>query len=321
MNERTVNMKKATKWLFLIGFVTAIAAIFNKVIFTVATLKERLFNNKAHYYQWKFGKIYYTVQGHGPSVLLVHDTEADGSANEFQRIVTTLSKQYKVYTLDLLGYGRSEKPKLTYTAYVFVQLIHDFRKDIIRDHTSVITSGKSNAFVTMACYQDHEQFKNLIFINPANLQQLKVNPGNRDKFIKFILELPLIGTSIYNYKFSQKSIAKLFNLRIYNPTQIKDRFLDTNYESAHTGGSASKFVYASNRCHFNNVNITDAIAGINNNIFIIQGLRCDDDPTCKCNDYKVINPSIECATIERTKTMPHLEKPESVLEILSVYLH
>lgn len=315
-------MKKASKWLFLLGLVTAIAAIINKVIFTIATLKERLFNNKAHYYQWKFGKIYYTVQGHGSSVLLVHDTEADGSANEFQRIVTTLSKQYKVYSLDLLGYGRSEKPKLTYTAYVFVQLLLDFRKDIIRDQTTVITSGKSNAFATMACFQNHEQFKNLIFINPADLQQLKHNPGNRDKAIKFILELPLIGTSIYNYAFSRNSISKLMNQRIYNPTQIKNRYLETNYESAHIGGSASRFIYASNRCHFNNVNITDAIAGINNNIFIIQGLKCEDnDATCKCNEYKVINPSIECATIDRTKSMPHLEKPESVLEILSVYLH
>ncbi len=314
-------MKKISKWLLGISAVALSAAGINKIIFTLATVKEKLFNNRAHYYQWKFGKIYYTVQGSGPSILLVHNTEADASDFEFHRLINTLAKQYKVYTIDMLGYGRSEKPKLTYTAYMFVQLIHDFRKDIIRSKTTLITSGKSNAFGTMACYQDHDNYHNLIFINPASLQNLRSNPKSKDKAIKFILETPLIGTLIYNAAFSRKSILKSLNQRVFNPAQIQNRYLDTYHESAHTGGSASKFTYASDFCKFNNVNIIDAIASINNNVYIIQGLKSEDDPNCKCDDYKEINPAIECATIGRTKSMPHLEKPESVLEVLSVYLH
>ena len=314
-------MKKASKWLLLAGFVTAVAVGINQLIFKLATAKDRLNHNRAHYYQWKFGKIFYTVQGRGPSVLLVHSTEADASADEFSRIVTTLAKKYRVYTIDLLGYGRSDKPKLTYTAYLFVQLINDFAKDIVRTQTTVITSGKSNAYATMACYQNHEQFKNLIFINPANLQALKKNPGNWEKLMKFTLELPLLGTTVYNALYSKRRIRSLYNNRIFNSNQVRERYIDANHESAHLSGSASKFIYASEHCQFNNVNITDAIAGINNNIFIIQGRRCDGQPICKCDDYKFINPAIECSTIDRTKSMPHLEKPESVLEILSVYLH
>jgi len=68
------------------------------------------------------------------------------------------------------------------------------------------------------------------------------------------------------------------------------------------------------------VNITDAIASINNNVYIIQGLRCHN-AKCNCDDYKQINPAIECSAIDRTKELPHMEKPESVLEILSIYLH
>lgn len=314
-------MKKVSKWLFLAGFVSAIIVGINQLIFKLATTKDRLNHNRAHYYQWKFGKIFYTVEGKGPSVLLIHNTEADASAYEFTRIVNTLAKKYRVYTIDLLGYGRSDKPKLTYTAYMFVQLINDFSKDIIREQTSVISSGKSNAYATMACYQNHQQFKNLIFINPESLQALKQNPGNWEKLMKFTLELPLLGTSIYNALYSKKRIRKAFNERIYNTKQVYDQYIESSYESAHLSGSASKFIYASEHCQFNNVKIKDAIAGINNNIYIIQGLRCQGQPKCKCDDYKVINPAIECTTIDRTKSMPHLEKPESVLEILSVYLH
>lgn len=298
-----------------------VVVLINKLVFTIATMKERLYHNKAHYYQWKFGKVFYTVQGHGPAVILVHDTAADSSSYEFTRIINTLAKQYRVYTIDLLGYGRSDKPKLTYTAYMFVQLIIDFRKDIVRDKVSIITSGKSCAYATMACYQNHELFRNLIFINPTSLQVLKQNPKNKDKFSKFLLELPVIGTTIYNLKFSKLSIEKSFKTRIFNPLHIKNTYVETYYESSHLSGSASKFVYASDHCKFNNVNITEAIAHINNNIYLIHGLRSDEDCNLKSDEYKSINPAIECSSIDRSKALPHLEKPESTLEILSIYLH
>lgn len=314
-------MKKASIWLFLAGFISATIVGLNQLIFKLATIKDRLNHNRAHYYQWKFGKIFYSVQGNGPAVLLIHNTDSDASAYEFTRIVNTLAKKYSVYTIDLLGYGRSDKPKLTYTAYVFVQLINDFVKDIIREQTTLVTSGKSNAYATMACYQNHDQFKNLIFINPASFEVLKKNPGNWEKLMKFTLELPLLGTTIYNAVHSRRRLQKTYRERIYNTNQVYDQYIEASHESAHLSGSASKFVYASEHCQFNNVKIKEAIAGINNNIYIIQGLRCLDQPKCKCDDYKIINPAIECTTIDRTKSMPHMEKPESVLEILSVYLH
>lgn len=314
-------MKKHSQKVLILGLLTFILFLVNRLIFALSVVKEKLYHSKAHFYQWKFGKIFYTVQGKGPNVLLIHDSHADSSAYEFHRIVNALSKEYRVYTIDLLGYGRSDKPKITYTAYLFVQLIIDFRKDIIKDKCSVITSGKSNTYATMACYQDHELFKNLIFINPADLRSMRRNPRKREKFYKFILELPIIGTAIYNLAFAKPKIENDFRRRIYNPLNIKSKYIDAYNEAAHLGGSASKFTYASETCAFMNVHITDTLSHINNNIAIIQGTKRDQDFEQVASDYKSVNPAIECSTIDRTKAMPHLEKPESTLEVLSVYLH
>lgn len=314
-------MKKLSTKVLIAGLLTFVLFLINRLIFALAIVKERLFNSKAHYYQWKFGKIYYTVQGEGPSVLLIHDSRCDSSAFEYHRIVNTLSKKYKVYTIDMLGYGRSDKPKITYTAYLFVQLIIDFRKDIIKEKTSLVTSGHSNAFATMACYQDHELFKNLIFINPADLKVLSRNPRSKEKMLKFILEAPLIGTLIYNLYFSNIFIEKDYRNRLYNPLNIKRKYIEACNEAAHLGGSSSKFTFASERCLFMNVNISDTLPHINNNISIIQGTRRDEDHELISTEYKEMNPVIECSTIDKTKGLPHLEKPESTLELLSVYLH
>lgn len=314
-------MKKNSTKVLILGLVTLIIFLVNRLIFALAVVKERLYHSKAHYYQWKFGKIFYTVQGNGPSVLLIHDSACDSSAYEYHRIVNTLAKEYTVYTLDLLGFGRSDKPKITYTAYLFVQLIIDFRKDIIKEKTSIVTSGKSNAFATMACYQDHELFKNLIFINPGDLASLVKNPRSKEKMLKFILELPLLGTAIYNVYFSKVKIENDLKRRIYNPLNIKRKYVEAFSEAAHLGGSSSKFTFASEHCLFMNVNISDTLPHINNNISIIQGSKRDEDYEGMTADYKGLNPAIESSTIDRAKGYPHLEKPESTLEVLSVYLH
>lgn len=314
-------MKKISKRLLVAGLSTTSLLIANKLVFTLATMKERLSQSKGHYYQWKFGKIYYSVKGSGPAVILIHDSQVESSSFEYNRIIGTLAKQYRVYTLDLLGYGRSDKPKLTYTAYLFVQLLVDFSKDIVRDKASLITSGKSCAFATMACYQDHERFKNLIFINPTDLRVLNRNPRNKDKILKFIMELPLVGTTIYTCVASKYGIRRAFNNRIYSPIYLKQRYLEAHYESAHLGGPSARFVYASNKCAFNNVNIMDAISRIDNNIFIIQGTKRDPEHLAISEDYKDLNPAIESSYIDRSKSLPHLEKPESTLEVLSIYLH
>jgi len=313
-------LKKISQGFLILALTTFLLFLINSLTFTLSSAREKLYTRKARYYQWKFGKVFYTVQGSGKSVLLIHDSSTYASSYEFHRILNALSKNYQVYALDLLGYGRSDKPKITYTAYLFVQLIMDFRKDIIQKKTSIITSGKSNAFATMACFQNPKLFRNLIFINPTSLDLLTHNPTKKDKLFKFILELPIIGTSIYTLIFSKFNIKKSFKENFYNPHKIKHNYILAYNESAHLGGSSAKFTYASQKCSYTNVGIHHALARINNNISIIQGNRLTDHDTISQN-YKTVNGAIESSAIDQTCSFPHLERPESTLELLSIYLH
>ena len=79
--------------------------------------------------------------------------------------VGKLAETYTVYTIDLLGFGRSEKPNLTYTNYLYVQLLSDFIKSEIGHRTDIIASGSSAALGIMACSNSPELFNQLLFIN------------------------------------------------------------------------------------------------------------------------------------------------------------
>lgn len=315
-------MKKLAKKLVYIGLFSMIAVALNKLVFIAATMKDHLKQPKAYHYQWKFGKIFYTVNGEGKPLLLVHSTLPGTSSFEFHKLVKKLSKDYKVYALDLLGYGLSDKPKITYTAYLFVQLIADFIKDVIGEPVSVIASGKANAYATMACSQYSHLFNRLVFINPTPLSQLKKNPKNIDKLLKFILESPMLGTILYNMLHSYKVIEHTF-YRNYmkNGLKVRKKYLNAFHEASHTGQSSVKYLYASELCHYTNVNIIDAIESIDNSIYIIQGIYRNEDFEMTAKTYRDLNPSIETAAIDDAKVFPHLEKTDDTYDLISLFLH
>ena len=108
-------MKKNKHKILTAGILFTAAAgvihIVNHTIFTTATLKDLLKSSANNYYDWRFGKIYYKKKGHGSPLLLVHDLTVYSSAYEWNKVIDKLAENHTVYALDLLGCGRSEKPK------------------------------------------------------------------------------------------------------------------------------------------------------------------------------------------------------------------
>ena len=152
---------------------TAIIHIANKVVAASAGLKEMLDTNGKNYYHWRFGDIYYTRKGKGSPILLIHDMLPGGSGYEWSRIEDDLALEHTVYNIDLPGCGRSEKPGMTYTNYVYVQSICDFIKNVIGEKTDVIVSGYSGSFVIMACRNEEKLFNKIMMINPVSPGVLK----------------------------------------------------------------------------------------------------------------------------------------------------
>ena len=65
-------------------------------------------------YRWRGGELAYTVAGEGEPLLMVHGVYAGSSSLEFCKNFEELSKSFRVYALDLLGCGMSERPRRRY---------------------------------------------------------------------------------------------------------------------------------------------------------------------------------------------------------------
>ena len=300
--------------LILSSGAAAATALINKAIKLSATSRNVLEEPEALCYKWRLGNIHYTKTGTGKPILLVHDLAPASSGYEWKNLVGKLAETYTVYTIDLLGFGRSEKPNLTYTNYLYVQLLSDFIKSEIGHRTDIIASGSSAALGIMACSNSPELFNQLLFINPESLLSCSQVPGKNAKLYKIILDLPIAGTLIYNIACSKQFITKEFLTNYYyNPYSVKTRVIDAYHESAHLGESP-KSVYASVKC-----NIAAALKKIDNSIYLLGGGAIDDIGECM-EEYKEYNPAVEYAVVPNTKLLPHLEKPAEVFDMIQTYL-
>lgn len=291
----------------------------NKLIFLRAGMKDMLFCESRHQYSWRFGNIFYTKKGSGSPVLLIHELKCTASAAEWKALINHLSKEHTVYALDLIGCGRSEKPKMTYTNYIYVQLINNFIKDVIGARTDVITSGSSSSIAIMGCYSEPELYHRVMMVNPSSMKNMAKYPKTNHKTLKYLIELPLIGTTIYNLVTSYSAIFEDYKNKILYPDINIQKDVDTMYEASHLGGPSARYFYASERSHFTNINMLHALKKLNHSMYIIGGKDLKDiNNTLK--DYVSFNPSIETELVDNCKQYPHIERPEAFASLCSIYL-
>ncbi len=292
----------------------------NKTISIVANAQAALSNPRGLRYEWRFGNIFYTKQGEGKPILLIHDLTCGSSDLEWKSIVNTYSKNHTVYTIDLLGCGRSDKPALTYTNYMYVQLITDFIKNVIGHRTDVVATGLSSAIALMACYNDDTLFDKIMLINPSHFETASMSKINT-KLSKLLLEMPLIGTLIFNMNNTRQTYRSLFKDKyFYNPYAVRTNYIKNYYDASHFGSMTSKYLFASIVANYTSINTSRAIKDINNSIYILSG-EYEDNMREIVSDYQDINPSIETSIISKTKHLPQLENPNDVLNAMSIFFN
>lgn len=316
-------MKNSKKKLITISILTTLSGVaiyaVNRFISATSVMKNLLQTEESQYYHWQFGKVFYTKKGTGKPLLLIHDLQCSSSSYEWKNLIETLSKEYTVFAIDLLGCGRSDKPRITYTNFLYVQLITGFIKNIIGCPTDVIASGLSGSFVITACNTVPECFKKIMLINPEDLSKLNKIPNKKSKFVKCMLEVPLIGTLLYHTVTNRSNIELLFTEKLlYNPFHENHQDIDAFYEGAHRGKGDGKYLLSSLVGNYVNLNITHALKNVNNSIYILGG-SAEEGIRETLALYTALNSSIETELISKAKHLPQLETPVEVLERIRIF--
>jgi pimeloyl-ACP methyl ester carboxylesterase len=137
---------------------------------------------EAHLYRWTYGHIYYKLLGApgAPPLVLLHTPALHGSAYEMRGLVEPLAQRFRVYALDLLGFGLSDRPSLDYTADVYKQMCKDFLTHVVQQPALLVASQLSCNYAIEIAASAPQSCSGLVLISPLALH------GEHRSFASFL---------------------------------------------------------------------------------------------------------------------------------------
>ena len=122
---------------------------------------------EARRFRWRGHELAYSVAGEGEPLLLVHGVYAGASSLEFRENFEELSGGFRVYALDLLGCGLSEKPRRRYGPEDVASQVEDFVNEEVGGGAHLIASSLTAALVVPATVRSPKLFKKLVLVCPT----------------------------------------------------------------------------------------------------------------------------------------------------------
>lgn len=263
-----MKMKQTIKNIVFFGTASVgVMHCINTFIYQDSKSSNIISGNDKKYYNSPLGHIYYQVKGTGSPLLLIHDLDVSASSYEWNNVIAALSKKHTVYAVDLPGCGNSDKSNQLYTNYLYVQVLTDFIKEIIKEKTDIITSGHSVSFTVMLT-QDNPMINKIILVNPENIISSRKIYKNRNHLMKILFSTPVIGRFIYNIFVNKGNIEKKFYQKYYyNLHKISSDTIMAYYEASQKEKTKGKYLYCSLLCGFMNYNISSNLQKSSNKFF------------------------------------------------------
>jgi len=204
-----------------------------------------------HYWLWREQKIYFVKAGNNsqlPPLLLVHGFGA--STDHWRKNIAELSQHFEVYAIDMLGFGRSQKPAWQYSGELWRDQLNDFITEKIQRPT-VIAGNSLGGYASLCVAADYPQsVAGIVLLNSAGpftdtnpLGVKKVNPVQ--KAIRQTLQGALLKPWANQLLFAfvrQKSRIRSTLKKVYlDQSAVTDQLVEEIYRASCDEGAAQVF--------------------------------------------------------------------------------
>ena len=133
----------------------------------------------------------YVKAGSGPALLLIHGI--GDSSDTWRPVVEQLAEHYTVVAPDLLGHGRSEKPRADYSVAGFANGMRDLLRVLEIDRVTVVGHSLGGGVAAQFSYQFPEQCERLVLVGSGGVGRT-VSPLLRAAAVPGVEALmPLLG--------------------------------------------------------------------------------------------------------------------------------
>ena len=186
---------------------------------------------KDQYFMWQFSseheaKIRYQEfgknNGNKTPLLFLHGY--GGMIEHWDLNIPEFAHDHKIYAMDLIGFGKSEKPNVRYCLELFASQIETFL--YLKKLDSVIIVGHSMGAASGVYFAHHqpEKIKGLILVNPSGLFGDTMD-GINTLFFGLVAS-PLIGEMLFAAFANPVAVGQSLIPTYYNQSKVDDKLIN-----------------------------------------------------------------------------------------------
>ena len=248
-------------------------------------------------------KTSYLLCGTGEPVIFLHG--AGAGAVTWYPSIHTISKNFQVLALDIVGYGESDKPDAPYNRAYFSKWLNDFLKELKIAKAQIVGLSQGGAIALQFAIDHPEKVDKLVLVDAAGL-------GAKVSF------WPLLGMLWMNY--FPSSMANRFNspYLLHNPTTRDPNHIGYSIEVLQSKGGKNAFKQGRGTAVSK---IPEALLKqIENETLLIWGKDDKLFPVEYGEAAAKIIPNAKLRVIQDAGHLPLMDQPEIFNKILSDFL-
>ncbi|WP_254767764.1 alpha/beta fold hydrolase [Salinilacihabitans rarus] len=264
-------------------------------------------------YRWRGMDVRYTVAGEpdDPEIVLCHGINAAASSYEFEPIFDLLADHYRVFAVDLPGFGRSDRPPLVYSSGLYAEFVRDFATDVA-DRPIVVASSLTGAFAADAAAE--ADFERLVLICPTG------DTGTERPWVRTLLRAPVVGTALFDLLASKPSIQYFLEREgYYDDESVDPAEIDYAWRSAHQPGARYAPASFASGTLDPEFDLTTELAALETPTTLVWGRDAELVPLHEGRELAEAA-DLDLVVIDYATQLPHAEHPEIFVEYLRAEL-
>jgi pimeloyl-ACP methyl ester carboxylesterase len=273
----------------------------------------------SHHNPWQHGNVHYIKKGLGDPVVLIHNVYPGADHRDFEHNVNELARHFTVYAPDLLGFGRSDAPRLKYTADTYVELITDFLRDVVAEPAAVLTAGLTCSYLTEVAAAHPELFTRLVFVCPRSEPTGLDSPAWFAPVRHFFLTTPPLGGGYYETMAGEVELNLFLRQVFYHPKHVTDDLIARLHANANQPGAV--FPYASLVTGYLDRPLLAALPRVRTPILLLWGRHARPTPVEHSVRLAALARYGRLEVIEDAGAWPHYEQSAAVNRLIESYLH
>ncbi len=266
--------------------------------------------------QIKGNIIFYVVKGEGKPLILIHGYGAGMWVWEKQ--IDFLSQYYRVYALDLIGHGFSDRPKIPYTPEAYIHFLRDFMDGVGIEKAILIGNSMGGGIAWSMAALFPERVEKLILINcvpPDVLHQVR---NDSFRMLVAIQDIPLLPYLVVASR-TQRSVKWILQECVSNIRLITPEILNRQYQLSKIKGT-TWVLYSTFKNAKEAPKLKDYLTRIDQPTLLIWGRRDLIFPPSIGEDLQQAIRGSKLQLIKGSGHIPMWETPEPVNEAMLSFL-